>query len=354
MNIQGIGYTLGLYAAGNADIVFNGNVTAMGDKGNNIWGLYSKNGAYGYYGCSLVYSGNSYSIQTGPKVTIEGDVNARIQGNGLFANGGHAKLTIKGGGYLEIDPNNNNNYYAMIAESGTTSMNVVLDENYLPLKANNKDFIIKGNISASTGAINENEPETGTYVNLGLATPKSEWTGVAYNKFPDAGISRGGKVFTGAINLFLQNGAKWNNETWGRAESFKNSHLATLVGGDTSKKAGIIYQTDEAAIDIDHYKGFTTIVYKHDTENKDKSGKGWKIIGRTTTIRSAESGSGITLITDDAKLNTASNESADKELVNGTLNALANKLFYEAYKNGETNLQGKVGCLLYTSPSPRD
>lgn len=84
MNIQGIEYTLGIYAAGNAEVVFNGNVTAMGDKGNNIWGLYSKNGSYGYYGCSLIYSGNNYTIQTGPKVTIEGDLNARIQGNGIF------------------------------------------------------------------------------------------------------------------------------------------------------------------------------------------------------------------------------------------------------------------------------
>ena len=265
MNIQGIEYTLGIYAAGNAEVVFNGNVTAMGDKGNNIWGLYSKNGSYGYYGCSLIYSGNNYTIQTGPKVTIEGDLNARIQGNGIFGNGGHAKLTVKGGGYLEIDRNNQNNYYAILAECATVSMNVILNDQYEALKANNRDLIIKGNVSVSTGAVHENEPEPNTVVNLGLATSKSEWTGVAYNKFPDAGKSLGGKVFTGAINLFLQNGAKWNHETWGAAESFKKSHLATLVGGDTSKNAGIIYQTDKAAIDIDHYKGFTTVVYKHDT-----------------------------------------------------------------------------------------
>jgi len=351
MNIQGIGYTLGLYACGNAEVVFNGNVTAMGDKENNIWGLYSKYGETAYYGCSLIYSGNSYSIQTGPKVTIEGDLNARIQGNGIFGNGGHAKLTVKGGGYLEIDRNNQNNYYAILAECATVSMNVILNDQYEALKANNRDLIIKGNVSASTGAVHENEPEPKTVINLGLATSKSEWTGVAYNKFPDAGKSIGGKVFTGAINLFLQNGAKWNNELYGEVEEtpyaglpFKHhSHLATLVGGDTSKNAGIIYQTNKAAIDIDHYKGFTTVVYKHDTEKKDKSGKGWKIIGRSTTIRSAEPGSEITFITDDDQLNTASKESADKELVNGTLNALANKLFYDAYKNGETNLQGKVG-----------
>ena len=60
-------------------------------------------GAYGYYGCSLVYSGNNYALQMGPKVTINGDVNAKIDGNGLIANGGHAKLTINGGGNIEIN-----------------------------------------------------------------------------------------------------------------------------------------------------------------------------------------------------------------------------------------------------------
>ena len=37
-----------------------------------------------------------------------------------------------------------------------------------------------------------------------------------------------------------------------------------------------------------------------------------------------------------------SEKAADKNLVNETLNALANKLYYKAYVNGETNLKGKV------------
>mgnify|MGYP000266237904 FL=1 len=102
MNVKGINYALGLYAAGNSEVTFNGNVTAMGDE-NSEWGLTSEKGAYGYYGCSLVYSGSNYSLQMGPKVTINGDVNAKIDGNCLFANGGHAKLTINGGGNIEIN-----------------------------------------------------------------------------------------------------------------------------------------------------------------------------------------------------------------------------------------------------------
>lgn len=43
------------------------------------------------------------ALQMGPKVTINGDANAKIDGNGLIANGGHAKLTINGGGNIEIN-----------------------------------------------------------------------------------------------------------------------------------------------------------------------------------------------------------------------------------------------------------
>ena len=38
MNVKGINYALGLYAAGNSEVTFNGNVTAMGDE-NSEWGL---------------------------------------------------------------------------------------------------------------------------------------------------------------------------------------------------------------------------------------------------------------------------------------------------------------------------
>ena len=56
----------------------------------------------------------------------------------------------------------------------------------------------------------------------------------------------------------------------------------------------------------------------------------------------AQPGSGITLITDSKGLNVDSSKATDKNLASATLNALANKLFYTAYKNGETNLAGKV------------
>ena len=353
MQVNGSNYALGVYAAGNSEVTFNGNVSAMGDA-NNTWGLTSQKGAWGYYGVSLVYSGSNYALQMGPKVTINGDVNAKIDGNALFANGGGAKLTINGGGNIEINKDNTHNYYAMIAESGTTSMNVNLDDNYNATGARTNKLVLKGNITASTGAVNPNEPELHSVVNLGLATKDSEWTGVAYNKFPEAGKVTRGKTFTGAINLFLQNGATWNNEEWGAVEksawggqSFSGSHLAKLVGGDNAANAGIIHQNDSRDIRVDNYSGSTMVIYKHEIvddtarNNADLYGnKAASIIGGDFKITDAAAGSAITLVTDSTGVSTISTDYADKNLVNDLLDKLAGKLYYSGYANG--NLKGYV------------
>ena len=338
MNVKGINYALGLYAAGNSEVTFNGNVTAMGDE-TSEWGLTSKNGAFGYYGCSLVYSGSNYSLQMGPKVTINGDVNAKIDGNCLFANGGHAKLTINGGGNIEINKNNEHTYYAMMAESATTSMNVNLDANYDAISARDNKLVLKGNVGASTGAMNANEPELYTKVNLGLATADSVWTGVAHNGFKDEGNKAGNKTFYGAINVFLQNGATWNNEKWGETSKpwggsgFTGSHVAKFVGGSDAAHAGNIFQNDANNITIDNYSGNTNIYYAHtgNGEAADNYAAG------DTIIRSAAEGSVVSLITDNSGI------SMDNEYsVANVLNTLAGKLTYSSFVKGEKNLAGYV------------
>ena len=338
MNVKGINYALGLYAAGNSEVTFNGNVTAMGDE-NSEWGLTSEKGAYGYYGCSLVYSGSNYTLQTGPKVTINGDVNAKIDGNCLFANGGHAKLTINGGGNIEINKDNKHTYYAMMAESATTSMNVNLDANYDAISARDNKLVLKGNVGASTGAMNANEPELYTKVNLGLATADSVWTGVAHNGFKDEGNKAGDKTFYGAINVFLQNGATWNNEKWGETSKpwggsgFVGSHVAKFVGGSDAAHAGNIFQNDANNITIDNYSGNTNIFYAHTGNGEAAS----DYAAGDTIIRSAAEGSVVSMITDNSGI------AMDNEYsVANVLNTLAGKLTYSKFVNGEKNLAGYV------------
>lgn len=352
-------YGLGMYLCGNAEVTVNGNVTMNTHDEKNPWAVYvEKDGGLSYYGGSAIYAGNNYKLQLGPKLTINGLVDLKVNANGAFANGGHSDIYLRGGN-IEINKDNTKGYYALLAECATTTMNMERDENKVPVRAGSAKVTIKGNIGASAGAINVNEPETYSRTNLGLATPDSSWTGIAYNAFKDEGNEVSGtlygsdeiikKTFFGEINLWLQNGASWTNEAWGEppdayfGEDFSESHLKRLVGGESAGKAGHIFQKpgeDEDSeginIRVDDYKGFTNVYYGHKEE------KPTDILGGTFTVTKAQPGSGITLITDSKGLNVDSSKAANKNLVSETLNALANKLFYTAYKNGETNLAGKV------------
>ena len=346
---HGANYGLGMYLCGNAEVTVNGNVTMNTHDEKNPWAVYvEKDGGYSYYGGSAIYAGNNYTLQMGPKLTVNGLVDLKVNANGVFANGGHSDIFFRGGN-IEINKDNTKGYYALLAECATTTMNMERDENKVPVRAGSAKVTIKGNVGASAGAINVAEPEPYTRVNLGLATPDSSWTGIAYNAFKDEGNDAGGKKFFGEINLWLQNGASWTNEAWGEppdayyGEDFSESHLKRLVGGESADKAGHIFQKpgeDEGSeginIRVDDYKGFTNVYYGHKDE------KPTDILGGTFTVTKAQPGSGITLITDSKGLNVDSSKAADKNLASATLNALANKLFYTAYKNGETNLAGKV------------
>ncbi len=346
---HGANYGLGMYLCGNAEVTINGNVTMNTHDEKNPWAVYVENdGGFSYYGGSAIYAGNNYELQLGPKLTVNGLVDLKVNANGVFANGGHSDIFFRGGN-IEINKDNTKGYYALLAECATTTMNMERDENKVPVRAGSAKVTIKGNVGASAGAINVAEPEPYTRVNLGLATPDSSWTGIAYNAFKDEGNDAGGKKFFGEINLWLQNGASWTNEAWGEppdayfGEDFSESHLKRLVGGESADKAGHIFQKpgeDEDSeginIRVDDYKGFTNVYYGHKDE------KPTDILGGTFTVTKAQPGSGITLITDSKGLNVDSSKAADKNLASATLNALANKLFYTAYKNGETNLAGKV------------
>ena len=346
---HGANYGLGMYLCGNAEVTINGNVTMNTHDEKNPWAVYVENdGGFSYYGGSAIYAGNNYELQLGPKLTVNGLVDLKVNANGVFANGGHSDIYFRGGN-IEINKDNTKGYYALLAECATTTMNMERDENKVPVRAGSAKVTIKGNVGASAGAINVAEPEPYTRVNLGLATPDSSWTGVAYNAFKDEGNDAGGKKFFGEINLWLQNGASWTNEAWGEppdayfGEDFSESHLKRLVGGESADKAGHIFQKpgeDEDSeginIRVDDYKGFTNVYYGHKDE------KPTDILGGNFTVTKAQPGSGITLITDSKGLNVDSSKATDKNLASATLNALANKLFYTAYKNGETNLAGKV------------
>ena len=330
MNMKGIGYTLGLYANGNSEVTFNGNVKVVLD-GNH--------GGFAEYGAAGIYAHANYGGAVGGTINVNGNVDISGVGNGLFANIGGGTINVNGGKINIVDDNTDTGYSAIYSTCGAINVNTVKNEKGNVIGAGNNKVDITGNVVVSVGAVNYVDCYEYSLVNLGLTTKDSQLTGVIYNEFPEGGktASQGGnkKLFTGEANLWLQNGATWTNEQQGtlanvyQGEKFTGSHVAKLTGGATAEAAGNIYQKESGALTIDNYSGNTNIFYEH-------AGDGVTFNAGDTVIKHAEKGSAVNLITSNKGL------SINAETINDTLNALAGKLTYTNYAKGERNLDGKV------------
>lgn len=323
--------TMGIYTKGN--IVVNGNVKTNID-GNG--------GGNNYYGAAGIYVSSNHKDTKGGSVTINGNVDLLGNANGLFVNMGGSKINVDGG-KIEVFDIWDKGYAAIRAENGIVNMNVVQDKDGNVTGAANNKVNITGNLGVSTGAVNSVDKHgTKSEINLGLTTKDSVLTGVVENTFNDEGNKAGSYTFTGAVNLWLQNGATWNNEKVGTAlgdledslEEFSGSHVAKLVGGNDADHVGTIVQKDATNLTIDNYSGHTNIFYAH-TGNGESKGHYSKY--GDTIIKHAEAGSVVNLITgnNDVKM-------TDENSVNKVLNALAGKLTYSNFTKDETNLKGYV------------
>ena len=320
--------TIGIYNRGN--VVVNGDVK-LDIEGND--------GGNAYYGASGLYATSSMGKTQGGTITVNGNVDFQGNANGLFANAGGSKISVKGGSIV-VKEGQTVGYSAIRAENGVVNMNVVEDENGNVTGANKNDVTIKGNIGVTTGAVNVSDIHgTKSEINLGLTTDKSSLTGVVQNSFGD-GVAQGDLTFTGAANLWLQNGATWNNEVVDKniknpkvGEKWAGSHVAKLVGGESEAKAGNIFQKDSNNLTIDNYSGNTNIFYAHTGNGEAAS----NYAAGDTVIKHAEKDSVVSLITDNTGV-----AMDNKDSVANVLNALAGKLTYSNYVNGESNLTGYV------------
>ena len=329
IDVTGKTHTVGVYShAGSTTI--NGDVKVKLD-GNH--------GGFAEYGAAGIYAHAGYGGAVGGTINVNGNVDISGVGNGLFANIGGGTINVNGGRINIIDDNTDTGYSAIYSTCGAINVNTVKDEKGNVIGAANNKVDITGNVVVSVGAVNYVDCYEYSLVNLGLTTKDSQLSGVIYNEFPEGGktASQGGnkKLFTGAANLWLQNGATWTNEQQGtlanvyQGEKFTGSRVAKLTGGATAEAAGNIYQKENGALTIDNYSGNTNIFYEH-------AGDGVTFNAGDTIIKHAEKDSVVNLITSNKGLN------INAETINNTLNALAGKLTYTKYKDGERNLDGKV------------
>ena len=343
--LQGVritNYDAKLTVDGNLDItadgttntigIYNrGNVVVNGDVKLNIEG---HEGGTGIYGANGLYATSSMKSSKGGTITINGNVDFQGNANGIVANSGGAVVNVKGGN-ITINKNQTLDYAAIYAMDGVVNMNVLKDEEGNVTGADSNNVTIKGNIGLHTGATNSADIYgTKSELNLGLTTDTSSLTGVVYNQYGSDGVTINNVTFTGAANLWLQNGATWTNEKWGKTDrNFQGSYVTNFVGGASDAKAGNIFQNDKKTLTIGNYSGNTNIFYAH-TGNGEATNN---YAAGDTVINSAAAGSVVSLITDNTGV-----AMGNADNVVNVLNALAGKLTYSNFTKDEENLKGYV------------
>ena len=316
MKLSSLSNAYGVYVKANGSkVAVHGDLKlADSEQFDSINGLYVEN---------AVDFGAKTSV-----ITVDGKADINLHnGNAITAIRNGSTVTV-GGGNIKIAKNNSKEFYALQSDGGVVNVNMNADKN----AAGTATTVIEGNISAYGEKANKafDMDVTDSIVNIGLADKKSSWTGTAFAK--DLGTS--GFPFKGIVNLYLANGATWNNEAWGKTNAaFDGSHVTKLAGGESQAAAGNIFQKDSNNLTIDNYSGNTNIFYTHTGNGENAS----NYAAGDTIIKSAAAGSAVSLITD----NTGISMDNDASVAN-VLNALAGKLTYSNFASGENNLNGSV------------
>ena len=316
MKLSSMSNAYGIYVKANgSSVAIHGDLNlADSEQFDSINGLYVENAV-------------DFGAKTSA-ITVDGKADINLHnGNAITAIRNGSTVSV-GGGNIKIAKNNSKEFYALQSDGGVVNVNMNADKN----AAGTATTVIEGNISAYGEKANKafDMDVTDSIVNIGLADKQSSWTGTAFAK--DLGTS--GFPFKGIVNLYLANGATWNNEAWGKTNAaFEGSHVAKLAGGASEAAAGNIFQKDSNNLTIDNYSGNTNIFYAHTGNGENAS----NYAAGDTIIKSAAAGSAVSLITD----NTGISMNNDASVAN-VLNALAGKLTYSNFVNGENNLNGSV------------
>jgi len=269
---------------------------------------------------------------TGGKITIDADTtittSAQTESNGIYSGSGG---TVTMNGNLDIQKDNKAaNYIALNSDD-----NGIINVNVKDGKAGAGIVKIDGDVytkSAETYDYWEDETtSTSSTVNLALQGKDSSWNGRSLYEVTSGDDS----TSYGTFNLWLTDGATWTNEKNGKEvpSGFTGSHVTNFTGGADAAHAGNIFQKDSKNLTIDNYSGNTNIFYAHTGNGEAAS----DYAAGDTVIKHAAEGSVVSMITDNSGI------AMDNEYsIANVLNALAGKLIYSNYVNGENNLTGYV------------
>ena len=223
---------------------------------------------------------------------------------------------------------------------GQVNVNVKKDAEGSIIGAGSNNVQMEGNVNLGGGM---DSAGASADVSIGLNTKESFWKG-------DVSNTNGSSA--GIVNLYMGNGASWtgnnlsgntvnadlDNATWtgysnGNAMHLKldnsiwNVNGASKLASFSGNNGSIIVANNAGDINVAEYSGNTNVIYNHDADNPTN------ILGGSFTIGQANTGSNITLITDNQGITKGFNaydKAEDQNTVNEVLNKLAQKLFYTA------------------------
>ena len=264
-----------------------------------------------------IYADSSSSADAPINITVKGNLNIEnVLGSAIRALN-TSTISTAGATIKAADMSNGTDYsqyYALQANKGTINLNT-------------GEGITAGILDV-TGDMKVTDNKA-SVINVNM-TKGSQWTGAVSN-IPGSTYN----APAGQFNLTMAKGSVWNHETGRSVDTLKT----TFAGSNVSKLdgSGVIYQNSDKGITVYDYSGDTTVVYGHDADNPQN------ITGGDFTVKTADDGSKITLVTDSQGINAgfeASDTATEKNNVKEVLNKLANKLFYTGYK--DANLDGVV------------
>ena len=300
-------------------------------------GLLSVNNASANFN-DTVTIGNGLKAENGARIMMRrgGEISGTVTVKGEKTLASLSAMTIKKGSAIEalnkgqIDINGGNTEENRVNADGGT------------VKLRQGTFRI-GTIEAKNKGTAYIEGENGTTITGNL---KSEGTGSTVTGVlkGDKSILKGNLEGNGMVNLDLKDKAEWKgtgNVTGKLKTTLREGSLWTNTGKSDigwlrSENGNIdMRESREGYVRITNYSGTASILYGQD-------GKG-NIKGGDITIRTAETGSRVNLITDNSGLNTSQTAGKEeKALVIKTLDNMARKLNYIGYQKGERNLEGRV------------
>ena len=248
------------------------------------------------------------------KLTINGKANLDVAGNGIVLDSepGSSKIEVTKGGTIRVAPSTDGSERYAIYDNGGI---VYFGGGAVGGLNGYKGAVAKGSGTQIDGDIF-----------LGDSAETVLWLALSGDDAYLKGAIKEAGAF-GNVSMALNDGAVWYNSAANAVNKGTDTVITKIAGNN-----GTIYQgADSGNVTLqDVWSNSLNIAYEHDKADPSK------ILGGSVTIEKASADNTLNVFTDyDTNMNTAS-------VRESVLNALANKIYYTGYINGEDKIDGYV------------